>query len=181
MTATKLLWLVGAFFICAFMPVRSIDASSDHYDEAKIIKAMFSKLEKALNNRAQPLEKVHLLHEVIAQNAVFDVNFENAQIESGLENSMRLDKAAYINSFLLGNRFVGDYKAEISVESVEEEAHGWRSRVVIEESGVALSPLFEKQLDKAFVSRTTCVSDHDAHLQIVKSHCRTSVNYHKDI
>lgn len=178
-------FLVAALLVFSMaFPVTGLDAASDLRTAPFVIEQHFQQLEEALNNRRQPMQKVHVLHEQISDNAVFHMTVDNpalsaAQNDTGFE----MGKADYINSFLLGGQHIADYKASIQVVSIDPDQRSGNvtSVILLEESGAVLDPFFTGRRGRDFLSRTVCTSVHGRNLQIMSSACDTAVSYQNPV
>lgn len=175
--------LVGVmlFFVLVY-PFAPLAASTDM---PAMISSHFQQLEAALNNSQQPLAKVHVLHAQIRDDAVFDIQLDNrTRAQASAPQHLQMGKEDYINSFLLGQRFIRGYKAKINVMAVEPDAAAGqvRSTIMLEETGAVADAAFSRQGDgHDFISRTVCRSVHGQDLQIISSVCETSVSYDQPV
>ena len=165
-------------------PFNRLDASSDLRSAPHALAQRFQALEDALNNRAQPLQKVHILHDQISAQAVFKITVDNPAL-SPAQNATRfeMDKTDYINSFLLGGRHVADYHASIQVVSIDPDVRSGQmvSTILLEESGAVLDVRYQGKRGRNFLSHTVCRSLHGRNLQILSSACDTAVSYNHSV
>lgn len=170
--------------LVALMPWSRLDASADLRSAPHALAQRFQALEDALNNRAQPLQKVRVLHDQISPRAIFQVSVDNPTL-SPAQNATRfeLDKAGYINSFLLGGRHVADYHASIQVVSIDPDVRSGQmiSTILLEESGAVMDARYRGQRGRDFISHTVCRSVHGRNLQILSSSCDTAVSYNNPV
>lgn len=144
----------------------------------------FDRMEHALNNANQPLEKINILHDMIKDDATIKVKVNNPVL-SPSENAaeLTLDKEAYINSFVIGGRYVNNYNAEIQTLAVKaaDNKDEAVSVITLKETGAILDPHNLEKRGKLFISTTQCQSIHGANLQITSSNCKTDVSFVSEI
>jgi len=157
--------------------------SPSQADITKDVQGSFQRIEHALNDRNDPLKKVNVLHDSIVEDAIFKVTVKNPVLTPAQNaTELQLNKEEYINSFLIGARYVKDYNVNIDLKSVNHNADKHIvSNVAFEETGSVLDPRNLGNNGKPFISKTICTFNHASDLKISSSSCKTDVSFEQQI
>lgn len=169
---------LSMFLICVSI------ASASAADINNVIEESFVHVETALNDRAEPMKKIEVLHNLISENATFEVKVDNPALNAAQNSSaIQLDKAGYINSFLMGANYVDNYSADIQTLSIKSNKGSDKatSHILLQESGTMLNPYNISERGKDFISSTQCYSVHGEEAQILSSKCETKISYNEQI
>lgn len=130
-----------------------------------------AKMQSLLQKR-DPQLTMNFLHSHISDNATFEISFENNTMPKEIKkNSLKMDKAAYINSFIFGQNYIDNYNVKIKTQNVEIVENGKTAIVeeIMTEEGVMLNP--NNILDEGipFLSVTTCKTTYGFKAGVVQS------------
>lgn len=147
------------------------------------IGAQYDRLVKALNDRENPHQTVRTLHEHFSDDAEFRLTVSSAGTQGGKSPVMKMDKQAYINTYIQGTHYISDYRVEIRTlrfEPGENPAEAY-TLDLITERGLMPNAFNE---GKPFISRTTCRNRHELRadrLVTTAGSCHTDISFEEDI
>ena len=150
------------------------------------VKDSFSTLETLLNKPQSPEKLLKFLHESVDDTAKIRMTVSDEQAKETSNQNMVLDKAQYINSYLLGPRHIENYRMHITDVKIQDASDPQMLMVQSTqvESGRMLDLYDYNKKGPNFKNETTCVSVYtlgDAQQAVLKdSACTTKIIYEQE-
>lgn len=152
-------------------------------DLTTLIKEQNDTMSELLENKTSIQDAITFLHEHISNDAVFEVSMNNETMpKEMLGQSIKMDKAAYINSFIQGTHLIENYKVSIKTLDIKisNDNKTAISQEIMTEEGLSLNPYNLQEKGKPFISTTSCTTLHklDGEKAIsIKGKCHTDMSF----
>lgn len=169
--------------IGVFIQVNSHISAKTSPDFTSLIKKQNDTMSALLENRSAIQDTIAFLHEHISENAVFEMSMSNETMPKEMLNkSIKMDKTAYINSFIQGTHLIDKYKVSIKTLDVQisPDSKTAISKEIMTEEGVSLNPYNLQEEGKPFISTTSCTTIHkldNGKAISVKAKCHTDMSF----
>ena len=153
----------------------------------KLVEYKNAALTKLLNDRQNPAGSTQYLHDHISENAKFDLTVTNpAMPQIASDQTIKMSKQDYINSYIQGPTFITDYRIDIKTTSFtyDEKTGEARSKDIITERGTVQSHRPDAKKGKDMVSTTICNTVHtlkDGKVATTGAKCHTDVSFEESV
>ena len=166
--------------LLSLLVVMSISGISHAQEDTDVISHMLiveknQEMERLLQKR-DPKETIDFLHAHVKEDAVFNIELDNPTFtkETG-QKSVKIDKTAYINSFIQGLHYVDDYKVKIDTKNIKISDN--KKSAVVTETMTEDGVITHEKTRIPFNSQTTCTTTYSMNEGVITSDtasCKTS-------